>query len=438
MEKLLARIRELEAEMRKIADNLEASAEEVAKAEEMEAERDRLQAQVRMLRGLSSDDDDPTDAEDGASERSGCPPAAGSASVGEDRAGMQPFRSLGEQLLAVRDAQMARESGDGVVDQRLIYQARAAGANVAVPSEGGFGVQTDFATDLLRMAENQGALAPRCREYPVGPDSDSIQLPMVDETSRKDGYRWGGVTVGWVNEGGPISATKPAEARDRVELQKLAALYETTSEELRDSRTLTTMAMAAIPDEIAHEVDSAIWEGSGVGKPLGIISHPSMVTVAKESAQAAATIVRKNITKMFARLPLRMRPTAAWFVNQDAEPELWDVAWGDSRPAWYPAGSLANTPYSILMGLPVIPIEHASTLGTLGDFVLADLKEYALLKKASEGMRIDSSMHVRFVTDEMVFRFIFRVGGQPRWRTSLIPKKGTANVSPFIALATRA
>jgi len=48
-----------------------------------------------------------------------------------------------------------------------------------------------------------------------------------------------------------------------------------------------------------------------------------------------------------------------------------------------------------------------------------------------------SSIHVRFLYDEMVFRIIYRVDGAPTWHSSLTPYKGSAVKSPFITLASR-
>ena len=57
------------------------------------------------------------------------------------------FTNLGEQLRAVYNAAQPNRP---VVDERLLNSA--SGANESVPSDGGFLVQTDFATDLLTKA----------------------------------------------------------------------------------------------------------------------------------------------------------------------------------------------------------------------------------------------------------------------------------------------
>ncbi len=48
-----------------------------------------------------------------------------------------------------------------------------------------------------------------------------------------------------------------------------------------------------------------------------------------------------------------------------------------------------------------------------------------------------SSIHVEFLADQMVLRFIYRVNGQPAWSQPLIPFKGANTLSPFLTLATR-
>ena len=84
----------------------------------------------------------------------------------------------------------------------------------------------------------------------------------------------------------------------------------------------------------------------------------------------------------------------------------------------------------------MIETEYNSTLGTVGDIILADFGEYQMIDKG--GIQSASSIHVQFVTDETVFRFVYRVDGQPKWDLPLTPFQGTNSVSPFITLATRA
>jgi HK97 family phage major capsid protein len=101
-----------------------------------------------------------------------------------------------------------------------------------------------------------------------------------------------------------------------------------------------------------------------------------------------------------------------------------------------PAGGISGSPFNTILGRPLIPIEQASTLGTVGDLVLADLSQYVIIEK--DGLQAASSMHVRFIYDEMTFKFTMRVNGQPKLKSAITPANGTNTQSPFVALATRA
>jgi HK97 family phage major capsid protein len=83
----------------------------------------------------------------------------------------------------------------------------------------------------------------------------------------------------------------------------------------------------------------------------------------------------------------------------------------------------------------IIFCEQCPILGTVGDIILADLANgYILADKG--GMQTDVSIHVRFVYDESVFRFVYRCDGQPALASAITPYKGDA-VSHFVALESR-
>ena len=191
----------------------------------------------------------------------------------------------------------------------------------------------------------------------------------------------------------------------------------------------------AVPQEIAFQVESAIIRGTGSGQPLGILNSPATVSQAKKSGQAATTIVTDNVENMWSRMYAPNRSTMIWLVNQDAEPQLSNMADANGNALYMPPLGLSDTPFSRLYNRPVIATEHNSTLGTVGDIMAVDLSSYLLIDKGA--VVGDSSMHVRFLYDEMAFRWTYRCDGQSMWNSALTPKNGTATQSPFITLATR-
>ncbi len=351
----------------------------------------------------------------------------------------ETFATFGEQLQAVANAGMVNDT-KGTTDRRLIWGV-ATGAGEAVPSDGGFLVQQDFSMELLRLMHEMGSIVGRTRNIPISSTSNGIKLPAVDESSRKDGSRWGGVLAYWANEADSVTAKKPKFREIDMRLKKLFGLGYATDELLADAAALQSVLTQAFTEELLFKTEDAIINGTGSGQPLGLLNSGAVISVAKESGQAADTVVTANVVNMFARLPIRSAKNAVWLINQDVWPQLWQLTLGSGAAVvllYAPpgvSGPNVNAPFGTLLGRPVLPVEYCATLGDLGDFQLVDLSQYLMIDKG--GMSQASSMHVRFVNDEMTFRFIYRVDGQPAWNKPVTPFKGTNTLSPFITLAAR-
>ena len=356
---------------------------------------------------------------------------------GTGRGESRPFSNLGEQLQAIM-----RSAGPGAaIDRRLLDVYAATGMSEGTPADGGFLLQDTFVNDLFRRINATGVVFARItRRYPLAGNSNSIKLPAIDETSRADGSRWGGVRAYWVAEGASTTATKPAFQRIALELNKLMAVSYATNEQLVDTPIIAALVRDGFGEEFGFKLDDAAIRGTGVGEPLGILNAPATVSQAKESGQAAATIVFQNVLKMWSRMVAISRANAVWFVNQSCEPQLaqMSLAVGTGGvPVWMPAGGISGLPYSTLFGRPVVPIEQCEAVGTVGDIILADMSQYWAIEKGGPGGDFASSIHVQFLTDETAFRATYRCDFRPMWTSALTPFKGTT-LSPFVTLATRA
>lgn len=354
------------------------------------------------------------------------------------------FRSFGEMLQSVY---MHYQTRGAQTDPRLVRSTDAesmfhrapTGASEVDPTGGGFLVQVDFATSIFMIAHDMGEILSRVNKIQISSNSNGLKVPGVNETSRATGSRWGGVQSYWSAEGSTVTASKPTFRIVEFDLKKLFSTMYTTDELLQDTSALTAIAGQAFSEEIMFMTEDAIVEGGGAGKPLGILNAACTISVAKETGQAAATIVKENIDKMRMRLWSRSRGNSVWFINQDIEPQLqslFQVVGVGGTPVYLPPGGYNDAPYARLLGRPVVPVEYCATLGTVGDIILADLSQYTLVDK--NGVQAATSMHVAFLTDEMVFRITYRVDGKPMWNSALTPFKGSNTQSPFVSLATRA
>jgi HK97 family phage major capsid protein len=347
------------------------------------------------------------------------------------------FNSFGEQMSAVMRAGVP----GGHTDPRL-FRAAASGLSESVPSDGGFLVQTDFSDELLKDVFETGILASKVRRIPISGKSNGLKINGVDETSRATGSRSGGIVGYWEDEAGEKTKSKPKFRKIELNLKKLIGLCYATDELLDDAAALEGVIRDGFRDEFGFLVDDAIFNGTGSGQPLGLLNGGSLVSVAKETGQSAATVVLENIVKMYSRRFASMTGNYAWYYNQNIEPQLFTMSLAvgvGGCPVYMPPGGLSDAPYGRILGLPAIAIEQAASLGTVGDIVLGNLKNGYILGEKG-GIKSDVSIHVRFVYDESVFRFVLRIDGQPVRATALTPYKGGASdtQSHFIALATRA
>lgn len=334
----------------------------------------------------------------------------------------------------------------GGISEKLIKHEKAAkarlkaeGLNEDTDSEGGFLLPTEQSNTMLEKSVEEDLFLSKIFRLPMS--SNTIKIPTIAETSRVDGSRAGGVLGYWTGEGIQKTKSNPKFGQVQISLNKLIVLTWATDELLEDSPiSIEPLINRLAISEINFKVKDAVFRGTGAGMPLGILNAPATVSVAKEGAQAADTIVSQNVIKMWSRTHPASRKNLMWFYNQDCFSQLIKLniaLTSTDQLIWMPAGGISGKPFDTLFGAPALPLEVCSTLGDLGDIVLVDMTQYIMGEK-SGGIKSATSIHLRFDYDETAFRFVLRTDGQPWWNSALTPFKGTKTQSPWITLAERA
>ena len=327
-----------------------------------------------------------------------------------------------------------KDGYQGGFGQVMEATALPSGANSTVPSEGGHAVPPEVAADLWTTVYDTGRLLQLTTPVPVTRGNE-VRVPAIREPSRGDGSRFGTVSLGWSVEG-ETPTTSTLKLRAAVyQLRKLFGLTYASEELLEDAPLLDATLRRLFALEASFAVEDEMVNGDGARGPKGILTAPATITVAKEGAQAANTIVPENVVKMLARLWAPSHARAVWLANLDTLPQLMSLAL-DSGSGVVPLWSYAPDGTPMLAGRPVLWTEYNATLGTRGDLILADLSQYGVADK--QEVRGERSIHVNFLQFESAFRFAWRVDGQPLWNEAITPKNGTATVSPFVTLADRA
>ena len=345
-----------------------------------------------------------------------------------------PFASLGEQLQAIYNAKTR-----GLVDGRLLEVNNAvAGSAESVGSDGGFAIQEDFAGRIMESAVTTGEILSRVDSYTVGAGSNAARWLMVDETDVSASV-FGGVQMYWASEGATVLASKPKFKEMKLDLEKMMGFAYATEELLQDATFMTGFFGSAFTLAGQRLLESSIIEGDGVGKPLGILKSKALITVPKETSQAAGTVLGENLLKMYGRFALKNRRNSVWLMHPDLEmdlPKLYLTMGSESKSIWLPEGGISGAQYQTIFGRPIIFDDNCAAKGSAGDIILADLQQYMLLKKGTA--RQDWSMHVEFLTDQMCFRIVFRCNGAPKTANPGKLKNSANTRSPFVTLAARA
>lgn len=350
--------------------------------------------------------------------------------VGKDRAEDKPWESA-EFFRSVITAASSPEK----TDVRLRSQ------NTNTGTEGGFAVPAAVVTMLFESQKTGGEILSRVTTRPITV-GNTIKESLVKEEARTNGSRNGGLRAYWVAQESTITESQAKLRELELNVKKVAAAVPVTEEQMEDGPQLISYLQEQVPDEMRFVKELAVWSGTGAGQPLGFTVSGALISQAIEATQTNANtseFIWKNAAKMMTRMNPSQFLRAAFFIN----PSLWaDVVTATAGAAangattlFTPPGRLEGAPYGAIYGRPIVPVEYASAVGTVGDFVLADLSDYLFAQKG--GMKFAQSMHVEFLKDKQTLRFVERVDGQPRTRVPMTPLNGTVTVSPYVALVAR-
>lgn len=337
------------------------------------------------------------------------------------------FRNLAEFGQAVRLANPA--AGNAYrMDERL-----AAPTNVVTEtgdSAGSYLVPAEFRDQIVSLVYDDGGNDPILNLIKPEPTSSNRVSGLGDDTTP-----WGttGVQAKWRVEGEQMTPNKPGLVPRETKLNEVYAFVLATEEVLEDAPRLQTLLTTKSAAAIRWKVGDAYMWADGVEKPLGWMTSNALVTVAKENAQPADTILRQNVGKMFARMINPMQ--SVWLANSDIMPTIMDLKSDLGQPLWFP--NYQDAPGGTLLGRPVQFTEHAATVGDLGDLQFVNPNGYEAFRKQN-GVTFADSIHLYFDYNIRAFRWIFRVGGQPLLSAPVAPARGNGTKSHFVALAARA
>ena len=346
--------------------------------------------------------------------------------------GDRKFENIAEQVKAVID--FTKSYGRKVDPRlaRLIDATKAVqGASEGIPADGGILLEPTLTPEIIAPIHEAGPFSADARKLPVSNNSNSGWINGIDETSRATGSRWGGIRGYRLAEGDTVTKSKPKFRRIQWELKKFGALVYDTNELLKDAAQFSSIVEQGCREEIGFMLNDDIMNGLGVSGPQGFMQSGALVTVTRDTG---SKVLGTDISAMWARMLPRSKANAKWYINPEVGPQLDALFAVGSTAVLFPYAGYTADGVRTLYGKPVVETEFNAALNTTGDIVLADMSQYLLWEKGN--LEMASSMHVEFLTDQEVVRFIYRADGQSALASALTPYKGSATQSPFVVLTS--
>jgi HK97 family phage major capsid protein len=332
------------------------------------------------------------------------------------------YHSFGQYLTDLYEAR-----GGGVASSRL-KAAFAEGSG----SSGGFLIPEEYRAQLMALALEGARFRPLAMTIPM--TSMTLRMPYIRDVSHVSSV-FGGVVANWEAEAQTIAESEPTFAQMELMARKLTAYTVVSNEVMADSAIgLEAILQQRFPPAIRFFEERAFWKGKGAGQPLGILNAPATLNVPRTTAGA---ITYEDIVALDSHILPMSAENVVWFANPSTKSALYTMALSvgtGGGPVFINsfAGGAANTPPATIFGRPLVFTEHLPALGTTGDLVAVDLSYYIIGDR--QDLSMEASPHVRFTSDQTVYRWVERLDGRPWLDASLLLEDGSTTVSPFVAL----
>ena len=304
-----------------------------------------------------------------------------------------------------------------------------------IPSGGGMSVPEPVSEKWLDDALPEEIIRPRAQVWAM--ESGTRKVPAWDWTDMSTGAAFGGFTMAWTAELGTATAQTGKLRAISLTAYKGGIFVDASSEVVADGLGFAGQIEVALKKSIAQGMEKYFLSssGTGVGCPKSVINDDSLISVSKETGQAADTLVFSSICKIFKHMYPGGRDDFVWIANHSCIEQLiqgMNVSIGTSG-SWIPVLNDKDGTFKIL-GKEVVFTPHLPALGTANDLVFADLSQYYV--GIRRDMRIQSSDIPSWTEDLRSYRILVRFDGMGSWDKAASPAHGD-DLSWVVGLGAR-
>ena len=340
----------------------------------------------------------------------------------------------------------AEQKNDPVSIDRLqkVYKATKSALAEASGTTGGDLVPPEYLNRLMELAAEDAIVRPRAEIIPM--NTRTIEFPMLDQTTvQATGVTpyFGGIVANWTGESKSRAETEPAFKSIELVAHELAAISNVSRILMMDSIiSVDKMLTTNFAKAIGWYEDFAFLQGDGLAKPKGVLNSPATIGVTRvwsTNGNTGNKFQLADVATMYSKLLPGSVKSACWVMSQTVLPYLIQLADSSGRTIYMPnptyntdGGTITKSVPMTLLGLPVLFTEKLPAYGTTGDVMLCDFSKYVIGERGS--VEIASSDQYLFGTNQIAWRLLHRVDGQPWLDLPITYQDGSTQVSPFVKL----
>ena len=167
------------------------------------------------------------------------------------------------------------------------------------PSDGGFLIPVNYSSKIHNVSLENELVMPRAFVQPMVTNEQKLPgMEIGDHSSNL----YGGFTASYTAETGTISEASPKTRQMTLNAKKLTGLLRFSNELAQDIPGGEGQIIDICGKGLAWYRDKFFLKGSGAGQPQGILNASCLLTQAKETGQAADTIIYENLTGMMSKM----------------------------------------------------------------------------------------------------------------------------------------
>jgi HK97 family phage major capsid protein len=363
------------------------------------------------------------------SRKNGLPQIFGEGNSGDSK------KSFGDWALAV--ARGDRNYLEKHYGSSFVAWQQKAALGEASGVTGGYTVPPEFYQQLMTVMAEETFIRPRAFMVPMA--SATLQVPYLDITTVQSAgvpSLLGGVQMSWTAEAQQRQETEPQFKQMELKAWELSGYSVSSNVLLQDSIIgLEKFLFTLFAKAIGWFEEYAFLQGNGAGKPQGMLACSAAIPVTRSTPGAHVQFA--DVAAMWSKLLPISWGKAIWTGSPSTIPQLLQLQDGAGRAIFLQIGSptqgaITSAPTWSLLGRPFFPTEKVPALGTKGDLMLLDPSFYVIGDR--QQIEIAASEHVNFLKNQMTWRVVERVDGQPWLDAPITLQDASTQVSPFVVL----